>query len=96
MSTREKRERERRGRFIRERREALGLHQAELGAAADMTQPEISKLEAGLRDLSPSQLARIAGRLGVSAEELIAAAEARPPRASGGRSGEHQSSKSHV
>lgn len=94
MGTKAKRAREKLGRFIHEQRKRQGINQADLAAAAEMTQPEISKLESGRRSLSPFQLSRIAGRLGLPVEALIAVGDDRVRRAP--RSTGEQASKNHV
>jgi transcriptional regulator with XRE-family HTH domain len=72
MTTREtKARRARLGRAIRAAREGLKLSQDDLGAAAGLQQTDISKLEAGKRELSPFQLGRLAHRLGLTVDALL-------------------------
>lgn len=94
MANRAERERKKLGGAIRVVRERLKLQQADLAAAAEMKQPEISKLESGRRGLSPFQLSRIAQRLGLTVEALLALADGRRVRGPR-RSGVEDVSKPH-
>jgi ribosome-binding protein aMBF1 (putative translation factor) len=60
------------GQAVRERRLALGLSQTDLAARAGMTQPALSRLEAGGAVPTIPVLERIAGALGA---ELIVTIE---------------------
>ena len=51
------------GQAVRERRLALGLSQVELAARAEMTQPALSRLEAGVLSLRSLLLERISAAL---------------------------------
>lgn len=62
------------GQAVRERRLALGLSQTELAAGARMTQPALSRLEAGGAVPTIPVLERIAVALGAELIVTIAAA----------------------
>ena len=61
---------------IRERRLSLGLTQAELGRTLDISDQQIRRIEQGSSTLAPSQLLRLAERLGVSVEWFLEGAGA--------------------
>jgi len=63
------------GRIVRDRREALGLTQEELGERCDLHRTYIGSIERGERNLSLHNIERIAHALGILAWELIRAAE---------------------
>ncbi|WP_419906471.1 XRE family transcriptional regulator [Hoeflea sp.] len=56
---------------IRQRREALGLTQAQLAERASTSQPQIRRLEAGERQLTKEWAERIAPHLGMTPSELM-------------------------
>ena len=58
------------GAYIRSRRLALGLTQAQLAVRAGVSEAEISRLEAGHRRPNFETGIRLAQALGLSAEEL--------------------------
>jgi len=58
------------GAYIRSRRLALGLTQAQLAVLAGVSEAEISRLEAGHRRPNFETGIRLAQALGLSAEEL--------------------------
>jgi transcriptional regulator with XRE-family HTH domain len=70
------------GAIVRSRRELAGLTQADLADKAGVKQSYLSRLEAGKRDSRPSAvvLGRIARALGVSVDELLLEAGARPSK----------------
>lgn len=60
------------GRYVRGRRQALGLTQAQLGARLGWAQERVSVLETGKYGLpSLPQLCRLADALGVSIDDLL-------------------------
>jgi transcriptional regulator with XRE-family HTH domain len=59
------------GRAMRQRRKALGLSQEELGDRAGLEQSYISNIEAGLRNVSIDNIARIAKSLDVDIAALF-------------------------
>jgi transcriptional regulator with XRE-family HTH domain len=63
---------ERVGAAIRAARKRAGLTQVQLAAAAGVTQPTISGIEAGRQDATVAGLGRIAEAFGVPAGELLA------------------------
>ena len=65
------------GARIRARRKELGLSQAELAARLRMFQTAVSKMETGEREVTVTELQRLAEALGVDAADLIR--ETRPP-----------------
>lgn len=56
---------------LKQFRERAGLTQAELAEKASTSQPQIRRLEAGERELTPSWAERLAPALGVSAVKLL-------------------------
>lgn len=58
--------------MIKAARERLDLSQSDLGSAAGLRQTDVSKLESGKRELTPYQLSRIAARLGLTVDALLA------------------------
>jgi len=68
------------GATVRSRREQAGLTQADLAGKAGVKQSYLSRLESGLRDSRPSAvvLGRIARALGITVDELLLEAGARP------------------
>jgi transcriptional regulator with XRE-family HTH domain len=64
------------GRAVRERRQSLGLSQVELAARAGMTQPALSRLEAGVVVPTIPLLERISGAL--EADLIVEVAPAPP------------------
>ncbi|MDI3290659.1 helix-turn-helix transcriptional regulator [Polyangium sp. 15x6] len=63
------------GRIVRDRREALGLTQEELGERCNLHRTYIGSIERGERNLSLQNIERIAHALGILAWELVQAAE---------------------
>jgi transcriptional regulator with XRE-family HTH domain len=63
------------GRAVKERRAQLGLTQEQLANDSDLHQRWISNVEQGWRNPSLLSLRRLADALGMSASELLAAAE---------------------
>jgi transcriptional regulator with XRE-family HTH domain len=59
------------GRAMRQRRKALGMSQEELGDRAGLEQSYISNIEAGLRNVSIDNIARIAKSLDVEIAALF-------------------------
>jgi transcriptional regulator with XRE-family HTH domain len=59
------------GRAMRQRRKALGLSQEELGDRAGLEQSYISNIEAGVRNVSIDNIARIAKSLDVEIAALF-------------------------
>jgi transcriptional regulator with XRE-family HTH domain len=59
------------GRAMRQRRKALGLSQEELGDRAGLEQSYISNIEAGVRNVSIDNIARIAKSLDVDIAALF-------------------------
>ncbi|WP_246660455.1 S24 family peptidase [Nitratireductor sp. XY-223] len=69
---------------IRQRREALGLTQAQLAERTATSQPQIRRLEAGERQLTKEWAERIAPHLGMSPSELMfGGASYNPPSPTG-------------
>lgn len=64
------------GAAIRERREALGLSQEELGDLASLHRTYVGSVERGERNLTLSGIKRIATALQLAAWELLSRAEA--------------------
>ena len=64
-------------RALRERRQALGLTQAELAAAASVSRPLVSAVEAGRHRPSVHAALALARALGTSVEDLFGAVEGR-------------------
>jgi transcriptional regulator with XRE-family HTH domain len=60
------------GRNMRDRRKALGLSQEKLGDMAGLEQSYISNVEAGTRNVSIDNIARIAIALQTDIEKLFA------------------------
>src|SRR5215813_8153919 len=58
-------------RRIRERRKALGLSQEKLAEFVNVDQPQISRYEAGLNDISGEVLKAMSTALGVSSDWLL-------------------------
>lgn len=58
------------GRLIRSRREALGLTQATMGAAAKIPHPAMSAFETGKRNITPRMTTRLARGLKMQTEDL--------------------------
>ncbi|MDA4844102.1 LexA family transcriptional regulator [Hoeflea poritis] len=82
---------------IRQRREALGLTQAQLAERVATSQPQIRRLEAGERQLTKEWAERIAPHLGLSPSELMfGSASYDPPSPTGPPAGaaEHNRNKS--
>jgi len=71
------------GRAVRERRHALGLSQVELAARAGMTQPALSRLEAGGAIPTIPLLDRISAALDADLIVEIAPHAARTPEGTG-------------
>ena len=63
------------GNEIKELREAANLTQRELAFAAGVSAEFISYVEANKKDASVSVLARIAGKLGVTVNDLLVKSE---------------------
>ncbi|MDI1444875.1 helix-turn-helix transcriptional regulator [Polyangium sp. 6x1] len=63
------------GRIVRDRREALGLTQEELGERCNLHRTYIGSIERGERNLSLQNIERIAHALEILAWELVRAAE---------------------
>jgi transcriptional regulator with XRE-family HTH domain len=59
------------GQAMRARRKALGMSQEELGALAHLEQSYVSDVEAGKRNVSIDNIARIAKALGVPVAALF-------------------------
>jgi transcriptional regulator with XRE-family HTH domain len=59
------------GRNMRDRRKALGLSQEKLGELANLEQSYISNVEAGTRNVSIDNIARIAHALNVDTSNLF-------------------------
>jgi transcriptional regulator with XRE-family HTH domain len=59
------------GRNMRDRRKALGLSQEKLGELAGLEQSYISNVEAGTRNVSIDNIARIAHALNVQIGQLF-------------------------
>ena len=59
------------GAAVRARREALGVTQAQLGKAVDVTFQQIQKYERGTNRIAAATLARIADTLDIPASELL-------------------------
>jgi transcriptional regulator with XRE-family HTH domain len=59
------------GRAMRQKRKALGLSQEELGDRAGLEQSYISNIEAGVRNVSIDNIARIAKSLDVEIAALF-------------------------
>lgn len=64
------------GKAIKQRREALGLSQEELGQRADIHMTWISHIESGRNNPAWGSVKRIALALGLTVSELAALAEA--------------------
>lgn len=62
------------GRVIRERRKALGWSQEEFGFETGLHRTYVGVLERGEKNVSLRNLVLIAGKLGVTASELLAEA----------------------
>jgi len=75
------------GQAVHERRLALGMSQTELAAAAHMTQPALSRLEAGGAVPTIPVLARIAAALGAELSDGRAANRFEAGRSEAGRHG---------
>lgn len=73
------------GRAIREQREVRGISQEELGFRSGLHRTYVGGIERGERNPSFTNILRVAEALGVSASELLAAAESRPPIRRAGR-----------
>lgn len=69
------------GRFVTERRRALGLTQKELATRLHVTESAVSKWERGLSYPDITMVQALAGELGVTGQELISASEDREGRA---------------
>ncbi len=59
------------GKFIRERRELLGIHQRELAEKVGITQPYISYIERGERDIDFPLVLNLCEALGLDIREFI-------------------------
>jgi transcriptional regulator with XRE-family HTH domain len=66
------------GRNMRRRRKELGMSQEELGDRASLEQSYVSNVEAGTRNVSIDNIARIAGGLGVGIADLFASLTKEP------------------
>ncbi|WP_440311599.1 helix-turn-helix domain-containing protein [Leucobacter chromiireducens] len=69
------------GRFVTERRRALGLTQKELAARLHVTESAVSKWERGLSYPDITMVQALAAELGVTGQELISASEDHEARA---------------
>lgn len=69
------------GRFVADKRRAAGLTQKELATQLFVTESAVSKWERGLSYPDISMVPELAGALGVTSDELIAASENRERRA---------------
>ena len=69
------------GRFVSERRLAVGLTQRELATRLHVTESAVSKWERGLSSPEITMVQAIAAQLCVSAQELFSASEDREDRA---------------
>lgn len=65
------------GHELRQRRQAAGLSQEELGFAARLHRTYVSQLERGLKSPTLASIANLAAALDASATELVAATEHR-------------------
>ena len=68
------------GRAVREQRDQVGISQEELAHRSGMHRTYIGGIERGERNLSYTNLLRLARALGVRPSELLARAEALDPR----------------
>jgi len=76
------------GEEIRRRRVALGVGETELARRAEIHRNYLHSVEAGERNISVSNLKRIADALGVDISELVSAAfETKPEDATGTTNG---------
>ncbi len=67
------------GQIIRALREERGWSQETLGFEADMATSHVSRIERGQRRLPTTRLERIATALGMTAADIYALAEGKPP-----------------
>ncbi|MCW2955675.1 MAG: Helix-turn-helix domain, partial [Thermoleophilia bacterium] len=65
------RDQEQIGAKIRELRETARMDQSQLGAALHLTQPDVSKIERGQRQVGGSELFLIARALGVRVDDIL-------------------------
>ena len=70
---------------VKRLRELKGWSQRDLASESDVSQPFISKIESGSKDVTSKVLIRIATALGVSVAELLEEEPATKPTGTDGR-----------